>query len=75
MCTHAHTHTPQVVLGMTPCRHPVCFRTTFQMLDGTTRLFTMPYVFCSIFSSLLLPSNHMLFPMILFYLLLLTIAF
>lgn len=29
---------------MTPCDHPICCRTTFQMLDGTTRLFTMPYV-------------------------------
>lgn len=32
-----------VVLGMTPCEDPICMRTTFQMLDGTTRLFTMPF--------------------------------
>lgn len=28
---------------MTPSEHPACVRATFQMLDGTTRLFTMPF--------------------------------
>ena len=32
-----------VVLGMTPTSHPLCLRTTFQTLDGDTRLFTMPF--------------------------------
>lgn len=32
-----------VVLGMTPSSHALCLRTTFQTLDGTTRLFTMPF--------------------------------
>ncbi len=32
-----------VVLGMTPSEHPLCPKTTFQTLDGTTRLFTMPF--------------------------------
>ncbi len=32
-----------VVLGMSPSRDALCLRTTFQTLDGTTRLFTMPF--------------------------------
>lgn len=32
-----------VVLGMTPSSHELCLKTTFQTLDGTTRLFTMPF--------------------------------
>eukprot|EP00049_Salpingoeca_infusionum_P023819 m.14015 g.14015 ORF g.14015 m.14015 type:complete len:476 (+) comp6114_c0_seq1:111-1538(+) len=32
-----------VVLGMVDSSHPVCLRSTFQTLDGTTRLFSMPY--------------------------------
>lgn len=32
-----------VVLGMTPSDHSLNDRSTWQMLDGSTRLFTMPY--------------------------------
>lgn len=32
-----------VVLGMAPSSHPACLRGTFQILDGTTRLFSMPF--------------------------------
>jgi salicylate hydroxylase len=32
-----------VVLGMTPSEHPLCVKTTFQTMDGSTRLFTMPF--------------------------------
>lgn len=36
-----------VVLGMTPSEHPLGLKTTFQTLDGTTRLFTMPFTAAS----------------------------
>ena len=32
-----------VVLGMTPTTHSLCLKTTFQTLNGDTRLFTMPF--------------------------------
>jgi 2-polyprenyl-6-methoxyphenol hydroxylase-like FAD-dependent oxidoreductase len=44
-----------VVLGMCECTHPLTKRTTFQTLDGTTRLFTMPYTTTQTFWQLSFP--------------------
>ena len=32
-----------VVLGIAPCSHPLCEGNTFQVLDGATRLYSMPF--------------------------------
>ena len=32
-----------MVLGIAPTAHPLCHGNTFQVLDGSTRLYSMPF--------------------------------